>query len=292
MLEEIGKLLQPVFGQEIKVQSASSVRGGCINQTLILQLNNGERVFLKHNSHPPIDFFAAESKGLRLLADAVNGPRIPKPLVIQDSLNPTFLILEFIEEASPGQDFPIRLAHSLAELHRITQNNFGLDHDNYIGITPQKNTLEKNGVIFFRDQRLLPQQELARKSGKLPLSTDKILSKLCDRLENYLDVSGEKPALLHGDLWSGNYFPDGNQVPSIFDPAVYFGLREADLAMTELFGRLPQKFYDAYHEVFPLNSRYDERKDLYNLYHLLNHLNLFGGSYLSSVDQVLKKYHH
>ena len=288
MLEEIGKLLQPVFGQEIKVQSSSPTGGGCINQTLVLQLNNGERVFLKHNTQPPIDFFAAESRGLQLLANA--GPRIPKPLAIQDSPNPTFLILEYIEKASPGHDFPVRLAQSLAQLHRVTQNRFGLDHDNYIGSTPQKNALEKDGIIFFRDQRLRPQQELARKSGKLPLSTDKTLSKLCDRLENYLDISGEKPALLHGDLWSGNYFPDENQVPCIFDPAVYFGLREADLAMTELFGRLPQKFYDAYHEVFPLNPGYDERKDLYNLYHLLNHLNLFGESYLSSVQQVLKNH--
>ncbi len=290
MNEEIRKLLEPVFGHGVKVRSSFQTCGGCINQTSILQLTNGERVFLKHNPHPAPDFFAAESKGLKLLAQAENGPRIPKPLALQDSQRPSFLVLEYIEKSSPGPDFPVHFARSLAELHRVTHDNFGLDHDNYIGSTPQKNTHETNGTHFFRDHRLRYQQELARKSGKLPNATDKNLSKLCHRLENYFDISGEKPALLHGDLWSGNYFPDRDHIPCIFDPVVYFGLRETDLAMTELFGRLPQSFYDAYHEAFPLKSGYEERKDLYNLYHLLNRLNLFGGSYLGSVEQVLKKY--
>ncbi|MBT7475144.1 MAG: phosphotransferase [Nitrospina sp.] len=288
MNEEISRLLEPVFGREVKVQSSSSTGGGCINQTSVLRLTNDERVFLKYNSHPPANFFNVEARGLKLLAQTAKGPRIPKPLALQDCAKPTFLILEYIEESSPGQDFSVRFARSLAELHQTSHDSFGLDHDNYIGSTVQKNAQETNGIDFFRDQRLRPQQELARKT--LPPSTDKNLSKLYDRLENYLDISGEKPALLHGDLWSGNYFPDKDQVPCIFDPAVYFGLREADLAMTELFGRLPQKFYDAYHEAFPLNPGYEERKDLYNLYHLLNHLNLFGGSYLASVEQVVRRY--
>ena len=288
MNEEISRLLEPVFGREVKVQSSASTSGGCINQTSVLRLTNDERVFLKYNSHPPANFFNVEARGLKLLAQTAKGPRIPKPLALQDCAKPTFLILEYIEESSPGQDFSVRFARSLAELHQTSHDSFGLDHDNYIGSTVQKNAQETNGIDFFRDQRLRPQQELARKT--LPPSTDKNLSKLCDRLENYLDISGEKPALLHGDLWSGNYFPDKDQVPCIFDPAVYFGLREADLAMTELFGRLPQKFYDAYHEAFPLNPGYKERKDLYNLYHLLNHLNLFGGSYLASVEQVVRRY--
>ena len=288
MNEEISRLLEPVFGREVKVQSSASTSGGRINQTSVLRLTNDERVFLKYNSHPPANFFNVEARGLKLLAQTAKGPRIPKPLALQDCAKPTFLILEYIEESSPGQDFSVRFARSLAELHQTSHDSFGLDHDNYIGSTVQKNAQETNGIDFFRDQRLRPQQELARKT--LPPSTDKNLSKLYDRLENYLDISGEKPALLHGDLWSGNYFPDKDQVPCIFDPAVYFGLREADLAMTELFGRLPQKFYDAYHEAFPLNPGYEERKDLYNLYHLLNHLNLFGGSYLASVEQVVRRY--
>jgi protein-ribulosamine 3-kinase len=283
---DINPFLEPVFGPDVSVQFATPTGGGCINETSVLTLSNGERVFLKKNPHPPKDFFSAEAKGLQRLAQSVNGPRIPKPLVWQDS----FLILEYIEESAPGLDFSVCFAHSLAELHRTTQQNFGLDHDNFIGTTVQINTPAVNGLDFFRDHRLRTQQELARQSGKLPPSTDKNLDKLCDRLEDYLDISGEKPALLHGDLWSGNYFPDARQVPCIFDPAIYFGLREADLAMTELFGRLPQIFYEAYHAVFPLNPGYEERKDLYNLYHLLNHLNLFGSSYLASVEQVIKHY--
>ena len=290
MNSEICKVLEPVFGQKVTVQSSTTTGGGCINQTHILALNNGERVFLKHNEHPPQNFFSVEAKGLQALSQADQGPRIPRPLAVQDAATPRFLILEYIEESAPVADFPVRFAQSLAQLHKVSQKNFGLDHDNYIGSTPQKNVLTENGIDFFRDQRLKFQQELARKSGKLPVATDKKLSKLCERLEDYLDISGEKPALLHGDLWSGNYFPDKNQTPCIFDPAVYFGLRETDLAMTELFGRLPQKFYDAYQEAFPLNPGYEERKDLYNLYHLLNHLNLFGGSYLGSVEQIIKRY--
>ncbi|MDA8560664.1 fructosamine kinase family protein [Nitrospinae bacterium] len=290
MNEEICKLLKSIFGQEVKVQSSSQTEGGCINQTHILHLNNGERVFLKHNSQPAPDFFAAEAKGLKLLSQVDKGPRIPKSLALQDSPTPSFLILEYIEKSSPAYDFPVSFAHLLAELHRNTHHSFGLDHDNYIGSTPQINTYDINGIHFFRDHRLRYQQELARSSGKLPSGTDKKLTKLCEQIEDYLDITGEQPVLLHGDLWSGNYFPDQDQIPCIFDPAVYYGFREADLAMTELFGRLPQRFYDTYHEAFPLNPGYTERKDLYNLYHLLNHLNLFGSSYLASVEQVILKY--
>ena len=273
------------------MQSSSQTEGGCINQTHILHLTNGEWVFLKHNLHPAPDFFAAEAKGLKLLSQADKGPRIPKFLALQDSPTPSFLILEYIEKSSPTSDFHVLFAQSLSELHRNTHHSFGLDHDNYIGsIRRRKTPTIIMASIFFRDHRLRYQQELARISGKLPSATDKNLSKLCDRIENYLDITGEKPALLHGDLWSGNYFSDRDHSPCIFDPAVYFGFREADLAMTELFGRLPQQFYDAYHEAFPLNPGYDERKDLYNLYHLLNHLNLFGSSYLGSVEQVIRKY--
>jgi protein-ribulosamine 3-kinase len=286
MKAEICQLLRPVFGHDVQIQSATAIGGGCINTTSVLTLSNGERVFLKQNARPPQDFFSAEAKGLKYLSKAEQGPRIPQPLAWQDS----FLVLEYLAESIPGPEFPIRFAQSLAQLHKVSQSHFGLDHDNYIGSSPQKNILTVNGLDFFREQRLRSQQELARQSGKLSASTDKKLDTLCDRLGDYLDVSGEKPALLHGDLWSGNYFADTDQMPCIFDPAVYFGLREADLAMTELFGRLPQKFYDAYHEAFPLNPGYSERKDLYNLYHLLNHLNLFGGSYLNSVEQVIQKY--
>ena len=152
------------------MQSSSQTDGGYINQTFILHLTNGEQVFLKHNSQPAPDFFAAEAKGLKLLSQVDKGPRIPKSLALHDSPSSSFLILEYIEKSSPASDFPVRFAQSLAELHRNTHHSFGLDHDNYIGSTPQKNTYDINGIHFFRDHRLRYQQELARKSGKLPIA--------------------------------------------------------------------------------------------------------------------------
>ena len=288
MKDELNRLIEPLYGA--KVETSFAISGGSINQTQVLNLTNGERVFLKENPNPPADFFLAETRGLKLLVQSNNGPRIPKPIAVQSGPSPTFLLLEYIESSSEDENFPERLARSLAELHSMSQEHFGLDHDNYIGSTPQKNALEKDGIVFFREQRIDFQRKLARQAGLLPVVIDKKIDLLCGDLGKFLNISGEKPALLHGDLWSGNYFPDSEGNPCIFDPAVYYGLREADLAMTELFGRLPQQFYDAYQEVFPMNPGYQERKDLFNLYHLLNHLNIFGSSYLSSVQQVVKKY--
>jgi len=286
--DEINHLIEPLFGA--KVETFFAISGGSINQTHVLNLTNGQRVFMKQNPSPPTDFFLSETRGLKLLSQVKNGPRIPKPLAVQSVSRPTFILLEYIESSSEDENFAEKLALSLAELHRMSQEHYGLDHDNYIGSTPQKNALEKDGIVFFRDQRIDFQRQLARRSGLLPVTIDKEIDSLCDELGKFLNISGEKPALLHGDLWSGNYFPDSEGKPCIFDPAVYYGLREADLAMTELFGRLPQKFYDVYQEVFPMNPGYEERKDLYNLYHLLNHLNIFGSSYLSSVQQIVKRY--
>jgi protein-ribulosamine 3-kinase len=286
--DEINRLLESLYGAKVETSFATS--GGSINQTQVLNLTNGQRVFLKQNPNPPTDFFLAETQGLKLLAQAKNGPRIPKPIAVQSGSRPTFLLLEYIESSSEDENFAEQLARSLAELHRMSQEHYGLDHENYIGSTPQKNALEKDGIVFFREQRIDFQRQLARRSGLLPVAIDNKLDLLCDDLGKFLNISGEKPALLHGDLWSGNYFPDSEGKPCIFDPAVYYGLREADLAMTELFGRLPQRFYDVYQEVFPMNPGYEERKDLFNLYHLLNHLNIFGSSYLSSVQQTVKRY--
>jgi protein-ribulosamine 3-kinase len=286
--DELNHLIESLCGAKVETSFATS--GGSINQTQVLKLTNGERVFLKQNPNPPTDFYLAETRGLKLLAQAKSGPRIPKPIAAQSSSRPTFLLIEYIESSPEDENFAERLARSLAELHRMSQKHFGLDHDNYIGSTPQNNALEKDGIVFFRDQRIDFQRKLARQSGLLPVAIDKKIDSLCDDLGKFLNISGEKPALLHGDLWSGNYFPDSEGKPCIFDPAVYYGLREADLAMTELFGRLPQNFYDVYQEIFPMNPGYQERKDLFNLYHLLNHLNIFGSSYLYSVQQVVKRY--
>ncbi len=287
MRDAIRTALSSALGHEIKIASTCDVGGGCINQAEVLILNDGRRVFVKKNHHPPTGMFETELKGLQLLASASDGPRIPKVIACDNSNPAQFLILEYLESTSPDGDYCSRFGQALAAMHRTTADTFGLDHDNFIGSTPQPNTPESCGLTFFRDHRLGYQQKLARKSGLLPKEVDHKLDQLRTNLGSLLDLKGEQPALVHGDLWSGNHFcgPDGE--PTLFDPAVHFGLREADLAMTELFGRMPQAFYDAYHEAFPLNPGYRERKDIFNLYHLLNHLNLFGESYLGSVESTI-----
>ena len=290
MKDEIRSLLEQTWGEPVAIASVQSAGGGCINQTQVLTLKGGRRVFLKYNPHPPPQMFPAEARGLEQLGRAPGGPRVPSVIALQPASPSRFLILEYLDSGPPGPGFAERFGRALAALHKVTAPCFGLDHDNFIGSTPQINTQEADGLVFFRDHRLGYQQALARSGRRLPASVDKKLDRLREQLDRFLNLREEPPALLHGDLWSGNYFPGPDGAPVIFDPAVYFGPREADLAMTELFGRLPQRFYDAYQEAWPLPPGYEDRKPLYNLYHLLNHLNLFGGSYLGSVERILKTY--
>lgn len=290
MNNQIRDLLETVYPQPVCIESSRSIGGGCINQTLALTLSNGEKVFLKYNERPPTGMFEKEALGLDLMRQAENGPRIPKVIALPNDHNPTFLILEYIEPGTPDDGYYERFGQALASMHRTTQNHYGLDHNNFIGSTEQINTLETDGLLFFREHRLGFQQKLAREQGLLPVATDKKIDRLRNQLDQHLDLSNEQPALVHGDLWSGNTFSDNAQRSCLVDPAVHYGLRETDLAMTELFGRLPQSFYDAYREAFPLNPGYEERKQIYNLYHLLNHLNLFGGSYLSSVESTVNNF--
>ncbi len=290
MNNPVQDLLETVYAQPVRIESSRSIGGGCINQTLALTLSNGAMVFLKQNDHPPDGMFEKEARGLNLMREAKNGPRIPKVVALPEGPNPKFLIIEYIEAGSPGNGYYERFGQALAQMHRTTQDHYGLDHDNFIGSTEQINTPETDALVFFCKHRLGFQQQLARSRGLLPVPTDKKIDRLCEQLDQRLDLTGERPALVHGDLWSGNTFADNTGQPCLVDPAVHFGLRETDLAMTELFGRLPQAFYDAYREAFPQNPGSEERKQMYNLYHLLNHLNLFGGSYLSSVESTVNSF--
>jgi fructosamine-3-kinase len=220
------------------------------------------------------DPFAAEADGLVALRRG--GLRAPEPLAAGSAGGQAYLLLEYLELRSKG-DFAA-LGTMLARAHRQPGPRFGWARDNYIGSTPQKNAWCDDWAEFWQERRLRPQIELASKNGfDLKLPDSKVL------LENHKP----QPSLLHGDLWSGNagFTNDG---PVVFDPAVYYGDREADLAMTELFGGFPREFYRAYNETFPLDAGYEKRKHLYNLYHLLNHLNLFGGGYLGQVRSCLR----
>ena len=290
MKEDVLSKLSEIFSQNISIKSAHQSSGGSINQSQTLLLSNNEKVFLKSNTCAPEGFFDCEAKGLSLLEKANTGLKIPKVLAFNSSPNPQFIILEYLEEAPASREYIQRFGRFLATLHQNTNKKFGLDHNNYIGSTVQKNTLEQNGTHFFTEHRIRFQQILARNTGKLPKKLDLQLDQLCDKLDSILNLDSESPALIHGDLWSGNHFPTQGDVPSIFDPAVYYGPREADLAMMELFGSMPQTFYSAYSEIYPLEPGFQERRKIYNLYHLLNHLNLFGDSYLGSVEKTVNNF--
>jgi fructosamine-3-kinase len=249
------------------------VSGGCIHDCYEVTVGGKQR-FLKANESRYADAFAAEADGLAALRGA--GLRAPEPVAHGVAGEHAYLLLEYLDLKGKG-DFAA-LGRMLATAHRKPGPRFGWARDNYIGSTPQLNGWCDDWAEFWRERRLRPQIELARRNGfdVPPVDPGPVL-------QNH----EPQPSLLHGDLWSGNAGFTA-QGPVVFDPAVYYGDREADLAMTELFGGFPREFYGAYNEVFPLPAGYEKRKHLYNLYHLLNHLNLFGGGYLGQVKAGLR----
>jgi len=259
--------------QQLGIESTQPAAGGCIHDCYCVTIA-GERRFLKVNDKRYADAFAAEAEGLSALR--ASGLRAPEPLAHGVEGGEAYLLLEFLNLTRRG-DFAV-LGHMLAHAHRKPGPRFGWHRDDYIGSTPQANGWCDDWTEFWRERRLRPQIELARRNG-----FDIALPDVSSFLRNH----DPQPSLLHGDLWSGN---SGftQQGPVVFDPAVYYGDREADVAMTELFGGFPREFYRAYNKTFPLDAGYEKRKHLYNLYHLLNHLNLFGGGYLGQVKSCLR----
>jgi fructosamine-3-kinase len=265
------------------VESLIPVSGGCINDGARLQTASGPALFLKRNASAPREMFRREAEGLEALR-VEGGPRVPAPLLAGDD----FILLEYLAPAPQAHDCWETLGARLARLHLVTGDRFGFAHDNYIGSTPQPNRWEADGFAFFAEQRLLFQGRLARERGLLGSADARRLEQLAARLRGLIP---EQPAsLIHGDLWGGNVIPGPEGHACLIDPAAHFGWAEAELAMTALFGRFAEGFYAAYESVRPLEPGYRSRFDLYNLYHLLNHLNLFGGSYLSSAQSVLARY--
>ena len=254
-------------------QSAERVSGGCIHACYRVRIGARE-CFLKVNDPLFAAAFAAEADGLGALRAA--GAHAPEPLQHGVAGGQAYLLMEYLELAEHG-DFAA-LGAMLAATHRSRGTRFGWHADNFIGTTLQRNGWRSSWASFWRERRLEPQLALARSNG-YRLDAEPVLS--------LLDGHQPQPALVHGDLWRGNVgFADGG--PVLFDPAVYFGDREVDLAMTELFGGFPEEFYAAYRGAFPLEPGYELRKALYNLYHLLNHLNLFGAGYLAQVQETLR----
>ncbi len=271
------------------VLSQRSVAGGCINDTGLLHLDDGTVVFLKSHANAPSDMFEAEADGLKQLADS-GAIRVPVVLGWGEINGQSYLLSEAIEIANAGRGFYEKFGRSLAELHRKSMaTQFGLSRDNYIGASRQPNGQHRDWVTFFAENRIGFQLELAKSNG---LGTRELLNLgecLILRLDQIL-TTDESPCLIHGDLWSGNYLCAQSNEPVLIDPAAYFAHREAEFGMTTLFGGFDASFYSAYNEIWPLPDGSDDRIAIYRLYHLLNHLNLFGRSYLSSCLSILKKY--
>lgn len=276
---QIGELSK----EKLALSATRPAAGGCINRAIVLDTDR-RRYFVKYNAASRREMFAAEADGLRAL-QAAGAIRVPTPVCTGVAGDAAFLALEYLQLASGGRAVEEKLGRQLAALHRTTQPRFGWHRDNTIGATPQINTPAARWSEFFRDARLGFQLRLAADRGYRPVRDEG--ERLLAHLGWFLDGYDPPPSLLHGDLWSGNAAATTAGEPVIFDPAVYFGDREADLAMTELFGGFSSVFYDAYAEAWPLAPGYPVRRTLYNLYHVLNHLNLFGGGYLAQAQRMM-----
>lgn len=264
--------------------------GGDINDAFELELEEGRAVFLKTNRSADAAMFPAEARGLAWLADA-RCLRVPTVLAVSsgDPSEPAFLLLEFLRSARPRSGFDEELGRGLAALHRAGAPGFGLDHENFIGRLPQRNRPEPTWAEFYGNQRLLAQLELARAAGRASSELCRGVERLVARLPALVGPA-EPPARLHGDLWGGNLHVDEKGAPCLIDPAVYGGHREVDLAMMRLFGGFGRRVFDAYDEAYPLAPGHETRVQLYQLYPLLVHLNLFGQSYLAQALQALQRY--
>lgn len=285
------KVVKKVYGQSAGLQWSEPVAGGDINEACHLLLEDGTEAFLKLNEGAPDNFFAAEAHGLKAMGEA--GAKVPIVLALGKLEGTGYLLLEYVRKGGRKSNYGVLLGQMLGKMHQADTSgftghgSFGFYENNYIGTTPQVNTPKADWLEFFRDNRLGVQMKMADRS--FDWEDRRRCRALLEHLGDYL-VEPERPSLLHGDLWGGNVMPDSQGLPMLIDPAVYVGHYEADLAMTELFGGFSPDFYDAYHEIMPREPGYVDRRDIYNLYHLLNHLNLFGGSYLASVRRILKRY--
>lgn len=271
----------------VTVQRADELYGGSINDAYRLETTAG-RFFLKVNTADRFPSpFKTEVQGLELLRGA-GTLRVPDVVAHGELGGTTFLLMEFIAHAEEDRDFQARFGRSLAKLHRHTHGSFGLDHDNHIGLLPQVNTPHKDWAEFLVQCRFEPLVKMAWDGRRIHPGDVLRFERLYGKLKDW--IPAEMPALLHGDLWKNNYIAADDGQAVLIDPAVYYGHREMDLAMTKLFGGFDRDFYEAYQEEEPLEKGWEERVDLCNLYPLLVHLNLFGGSYSDRVGAALRKY--
>ena len=271
----------------LPVTRASFIGGGDINEARLLETTQGP-FFLKMNARPgAIRMFETEAQGLQLLRDS-EAIRVPQTIGAGEAGGYAFLILEYIQEAARSRQFWDNFGRALASLHRHTDNHFGLGHDNYIGSLPQSNQQHDTWAEFYVLERLEPQARKAISEKGLWAGATAGFGRLYNRIAEICPE--EPPALIHGDLWSGNFISAHSQVPVLIDPAAGYAHREMDLAMSQLFGGFSPFFYQAYEAAYPCQPGLDERIDIYQLYYLLVHVNLFGGGYVSPVQRIVARY--
>lgn len=287
----VADALQDALGTDVHVESTRSVGGGSINQAAVLQ-TNVDAYFLKWNRHPIDDQFELEAMALREMRSSPTDLVVPRPIVHRAPRDgmPGFLVIEYLEPGQRVVDFDEQLGRGLAQLHRESAEGFGFHRDNYCGTTPQPNSWCGDWVEFYREQRLGFQLRLAVDKRGVSSSDRRAYEDLLDQLDEFLLTDESVPSLIHGDLWSGNLHvaPDGR--PALIDPAAYYAHREAELGMMRLFGGFSERVFDAYDEAWPLDPGWRDRLDLYELYHLMNHYNLFGGSYGRRAFSIVERW--
>jgi fructosamine-3-kinase len=285
----VARALGEALGEDVAAVRLDPAGGGCINSAATTEVG-GRRFFVKWNDRPLEAQFEAEARGLNALVGSGTSLVIPRAICWGDEgPGRSFLVLEYLPPGGRVADFEQRLGRGLAELHRASsERGFGFEVDGYCGATPQPNGWLDDWIAFYGQRRLGHQLDLARARG-YPQPDYERGQRLIARLPELLG-DPEPPALIHGDLWSGNLHvaPDGR--PSLIDPAAYYGHREAEIGMMELFGGFGPRVYAAYEEAYPLQPGWRERVDLYSLYHVLNHYNLFGGGYGSPAARIVRRY--
>ncbi|WAL60130.1 fructosamine kinase family protein [Thermocoleostomius sinensis] len=282
MWNQIADQISRATGKAFQVEQHRSVSGGSVNQAYAL-VGGAQSYFVKLNQASRVDMFAAEALGLQQIFSS-HTIRVPQPICWGIAGNSAYLVLEWLELGRGDSQAWAAMGRQLAAMHQVTSSQgFGWERNNTIGFIPQVNHWSTDWVDFFTTHRLGYQFRLAkRRGGHFPLQ-ERLLAAVPDILAGY----NPQPSLVHGDLWTGNAAVTVQGDPVILDPATYFGDREVDLAMSQLFGSFPSNFYSAYDEVWPLEPGYQQRKILYNLYHILNHFNQFGGSYEHQANQMI-----
>lgn len=272
-----------------KITGTTPLSGGCISSAYKLKLNNKQELFLKHNPSVSDKMFIAEAHGLQELKKS-GVIRVPEVIMYHDD----FILLEFIQQGNKSNNFFRDFGISFALMHKYSSENYGFYENNFIGSNEQINipvgSEKENWSSFYFNKRILYQLELAEKLGYTTSELKEGIEKLEEKIEEIIGINNEQPSLLHGDLWGGNYMVDENGNACLIDPAVYYGHREADLGMTKLFGGFSSEFYEAYNETYPLQDGYAYRENIYKLYHVLNHLNLFGRGYYSQAISLIHFY--